>query len=247
MESTYDSHGRAIPVTKISVEPNVVVGLRSTEKEGYKAAQVGVGERKKATKAMIGHFKKAGLEQVARLSREMDFDGDLKAGQTVKVGDVFRKGGLVDIVGVSKGKGFAGGVKRHGFSGGPRTHGQSDRERAPGSIGSGTTPGRVYKGTKMAGHMGAERVTVQGLQIVQVDDEQNLLVVKGSVPGPTGTSVLIKKSIKKAKAYHEPAIPAQPQVGGKEETEVKEVATETETAVPTSSEVTDDSTKTESE
>jgi large subunit ribosomal protein L3 len=221
MESSYDSHGRAIPVTKILVEPNVIVSLKSKEKEGYKAAEVGAGQRKKVGKALAGHFQKAGLEKVSLATKEIDFDGEVKEGQAVKVGDVFRKGSLVDVVGISKGKGFAGGMKRHGFHGGPKTHGQSDRHRAPGSIGSGTTPGRVFKGTKMAGHMGSDQVTVQGLQIVQVDEEQNLLIVKGSVPGSAGTSLLIKKSIKKPKAYHEPEIPAQPNLGGKEEEEAE--------------------------
>lgn len=219
MDRAFDSHGRAVPVTKIVVEPNYLVGLRSKETDGYKAAQIGSGEKKHLTKALAGHFKKAGIEKNLSRLAEVAFEGDLSLGQEIHLEEVFRKGSLVDVTGTSKGKGFAGGVKRHGFHGGPKTHGQSDRHRAPGSIGSGTTPGRVFKGTKMAGHMGHERVTVQGLQILEVDKDNNLLLVKGSVPGPVGSQLIIKKSIKKPKAYHEPEIPAVPNLGGEKESE----------------------------
>lgn len=217
MDRTFDSHGRALAVTRIAVEPNFVVSLKEKEKQGYRAAEIGMGTKKKTTKQMAGHFKKAGLKVNLAKTKEVAYEGDLELGSEIKLDDVFRKGILIDVVGVSKGKGFAGGVKRHGFHGGPKTHGQSDRHRAPGSIGSGTTPGRVFKGTKMAGHMGAEQVTVQGLQIVEIDKENNLLIVKGSVPGATGATILIKKSSKKPKAYHEPEIPAIPNLGAKEE------------------------------
>lgn len=223
MDRTFDSHGRALAVTKIFVEPNFVVSLKSKESQGYKAAEIGFGEKRKITKQMVGHFKKAGLKKNLSKTREVAFDGELSPGMEIRIEDVFRKGVLVDVVGISKGKGFAGGVKRHGFRGGPKTHGQSDRHRAPGSIGSGTTPGRVFKGTRMAGHMGAERVTVQGLQVVDIDKENNLIVIKGSVPGPAGSTILLRKSSKKPKAYHEPEIPEAPNIGGgKDEEEATE-------------------------
>jgi ribosomal protein L3 len=170
------------------------------------------------------------LTSVPKSFREVEFEGDVQIGQKISLGEVFRKGSLVDVVGISKGKGFAGVVKRWGFAGGPRTHGQSDRERAPGSIGATTTPGRVYKGLKMAGHLGNSRVTVQGLEITEINEEENKLWVKGSVPGARGTLLLIQKSIKKEKAYHEPEIPAIPVVAGAKE----EVAEETEATPPES-------------
>ena len=217
MTAGYDTHGRSAPLTRVLVEPNFVVSIKTKEAQGYKAAEIGTGNKKNVTKALAGHFKKAGLETLPVRTAEVDYDGDLEVGAEIKLDEVFRKGALVDVVGTSKGKGFAGGMKRYGFHGGPKTHGQSDRARAPGSIGSGTTPGRVFKGTKMAGHMGAERVTVQGLQIIDFEPENNILVLKGSVPGPTGATLLIKKSIKKPKAYHEPEVPAIPHIGGGEE------------------------------
>ena len=171
---------------------------------------------------MAGHVKKTGLKHSPRFLREFKFDGEVKVGQEVRLGDVFSKGSLVDIVGISKGKGFAGVVKRHGFAGGPRTHGQSDRERAPGSIGATTTPGRVYKGTKMAGHMGTQRVKVQALEVSNIDKESNVLSLKGSVPGPTGGLLIIEKSKKKRKKYQEPEIPTAPALSVKEDKESKE-------------------------
>jgi large subunit ribosomal protein L3 len=168
------------------------------------------------------------------LLREVELDGEVKVGDKVTLEEVFRKGNLIDVIGTSKGKGFAGVVKRHGFHGGPKTHGQSDRHRAPGSIGSGTTPGRVQKGLKMAGHMGNEQVTVFGLEIMDIDKETGTMLVKGSVPGKTGSSLIIKKSKKKKAAYHEPEIPSIPQIGGGEEEKAEtqpEVATEVENTV----------------
>ncbi len=217
MSQMFDSHGRVTPVTKIRFEDNVVVALKEKETDGYKAAQIGSGEAKKTTKPLKGYFDKAKLSKIPRILKETAFDGDLKVGQEVKMEEIFHKGALVDVVGKSKGKGFAGVIKRYGFHGGPKTHGQSDRHRAPGSIGSGTTPGRVQKGLKMAGHMGDAQVSIFGLEIMQVDKEENILVVKGSIPGPTGAIVLVKKSKKKKVDYHEPEIPAVPTVGGSEE------------------------------
>lgn len=222
MSQVYDTHGRVNPVTELLIEPNVVVVLKEKESDGYKAAQIGLGVSKKTTKPLQGHFSKAGLKENPKILREVEFDGDLKSGQEIKIDEVFHKGSLVDVVGKSKGKGFAGVVKRHGFHGGPKTHGQSDRHRAPGSIGSGTTPGRVMKGLKMPGHMGNAQVSVFGLEIMAVDKEKGLLLVKGSVPGPSESLLLIKKSKKKRAAYHEPEIPAQPTVAGDSEEKVAE-------------------------
>jgi len=226
MTQVFDRHGRVAPVTKIKVTPNFVVSIKQTEKDGYKSVQIGSGSAKKAAKPLAGQAKKAGLEATPKILREVDFEGDIKLGQKIVLGEVFRKGSLVDIQGISKGKGFAGVVKRWGFAGGPRTHGQSDRERSPGSIGATTTPGRVYKGLKMAGHMGDQRVTVPGLQIMEIKEEENELWVGGSVPGARDSTLLIQKSKKRRKAYHEPEIPAAPMVGGaKEETPQEAAAT----------------------
>nr|QBM02223.1 hypothetical protein [uncultured archaeon] len=214
MSQVWDSHGRVTPVTKLSVEPNTVVILKDKDTDGYKAAQVGVGNQKKPTKPLKGHFDKAKLKIAPSLVREVDFEGDIKAGQEITVDEVFHKGSLVDVVGTSKGKGFAGVIKRYGFHGGPKTHGQSDRHRAAGSIGSGTTPGRVQKGLKMAGRLGSQQVSVLGLEVMEVNKDENTLLVKGSVPGSIGESLIIKKSTKKKAAYHEPEIPAVPQIGG---------------------------------
>lgn len=232
MSQMFDTHGRVTPVTKIKFEPNIVVALKEKETDGYKAAQIGLGESKKTTKPLKGHFDKAKLSKSPKILKEISFDGDLKVGQEVKMEEIFHKGALVDVVGKSKGKGFAGVIKRHGFHGGPKTHGQSDRHRAPGSIGSGTTPGRVQKGLKMAGHMGDAQVSIFGLEIMQVDKEENILVVKGSIPGPTGAAVLVKKSKKKKADYHEPEIPSAPTVGGGEDektTDSEEASSEIKT------------------
>ncbi len=224
MSQLYDSHGRATPVTGVLVEPHMVVSVKDKETDGYKAAQVGIGETKKITKAEAGHLKKNNIKKNLRLLHEVDFEGDLKTGAEIKAEEVFHKGSMVDVIGTSKGKGFAGVIKRHGFHGGPKTHGQSDRHRAPGSIGSGTTPGRVMKGLKMPGHMGVDQVTVIGLEIMEVDKETGKILIKGSLPGSVGNLVLLMKSRKKREAYHEPEIPVQPTVGGGEEEEKAEEA-----------------------
>lgn len=213
----YDSHGRAITTVTILIEPNWVVQLRSEEKEGYKSAQVAVGGAKKIGKPLTEHIKKAGLKLVPKKLKEFNFDGEVKVGQEIRLEDVFSKAVLVDITGTSKGKGFAGVVKRHGFAGGPRTHGQSDRERAPGSIGATTTPGRVFKGTKMAGHMGAEKVKIPALEVIDIDKENNILTVRGSVPGPQEGLLIVERSNKKKKNYQEPEIAAVPALGKDEE------------------------------
>lgn len=217
MTQGFDSHGRAAPITRVLVEPNFVMQIKTAEADGYKAVQLAAGESKRAPKPLLGRIKKANLSVKPTSLREVQFDGDIKTGQEVRVEEVFGKGSLVDVIGISKGKGFAGVVKRYGFAGGPRTHGQSDRERAGGSIGATTTPGRVFKGTRMAGHMGAERVKIQGLEILDIDKESYIVNIKGSVPGSSGSLVLIEKSKKKKRKYHEPEIPLAPAVGGKED------------------------------
>lgn len=198
----FDSSGRRIPVTTIVAGPCWVTKINSN---GYQSLQLGFGSRKHQTKALAGHTKKAGIEQTPRFFREIrvqahtggvlnsDSPPVRAAGDKITVGDVFAPGDPVRVTGTSKGKGFAGVVKRHGFHGGPRTHGQSDRERAPGAVGSGTTPGRVYKGKRMAGRMGSDKVTVKGLRVVAIDPENNLLTIKGLVPGASKGLLLIQK------------------------------------------------------
>jgi len=196
MTQIFDEQGVAQPVTIIEAGPCFVTQVRNPEKDGYAAIQLGFGEvhPKRLTAGELGHLNSNGLAP-------MRFLRELRSKETVNVGDkltvdVFSVGERVDVVGTSKGKGFAGGVKRHHFAGGKKTHGQSDRHRAPGSRGSGTTPGRVYKGSRGAGHMGTDRVTVQALKIVMVDVERNLLGIKGAVPGGKGGLVLIKEARK---------------------------------------------------
>jgi large subunit ribosomal protein L3 len=192
MTSLFESDGTVVPVSVVEIEPNTVTRLRTPERDGYTAVQLGAGRARRLTKPVAGQLK--GLPAVATL-REFRVDSveGLAVGQTLGVADVFAAGELVDVTGVSKGRGFAGTVKRHHFKRGPKTHG-SDNYRKPGSIGPGTTPGRVYKGLRMAGHMGAERVTVKKLRVVRTDPERNLLLVKGAVPGPRGGLLLVRKA-----------------------------------------------------
>lgn len=194
---TFLENGQRIPVTEVSVADNVVVQVKTDASDKYTAVQLGFGLKKKPIKALAGHSKKAGLEKVPSLIREAAWVGDEelpKPGDLVTVESVFQPGDIVKVTGTSKGKGFAGGVKRYGFRGGPKTHGQSDRHRAPGSIGQGTTPGRVYKGKRMAGHMGVETVTISNLVVVDVDSENKKLFVLGLVPGNKKASLLITKT-----------------------------------------------------
>lgn len=221
MSQTFDRYGRVVPVTKIKVQTNIVIQLKEIESDGYKAVQLASGNKKTATKPLKGRIKKAGLGTIPRVLREVEFDGDINIGQKITVDQVFKKGNLVDITSVSKGKGFTGVVKRWGFHGGPRTHGQSDRERAPGSIGAGTTPGRVFKGLKMAGHVGSSQVTVRGLEVIELLQDENEIWVKGSVPGARETYLLVKKSKMKKKAHHEPETP-EVSVGVKQAKDEKE-------------------------
>ena len=203
MSSLTLKSGVRIPVTRIQAGPVVITAVRTVEKDGYSALQLGFGQGRNLSKPILGHLKNSKVSpQIIREIRLSKLE-DTNIGDQFKAAEVFRKGEVVDITGTSKGKGFAGVVKRHGFHGGPKTHGQSDRHRAPGSIGAGTTPGRVLKGKKMAGRMGAERSTVQGLEIISIDGD-DLLTVKGAVPGPRGGVVVITKSDKKRKIYHGP-------------------------------------------
>ena len=189
MTQVFDKDGTMHAVTVVEAGPVTVVQVKSPEKDGYSAVQVGWGSRKRSNKPMRGHTGKLGD---FRLLREFAIRGDGEYAVGDKVGvELFEEGDLVDVSGVSRGRGFAGGVRRYGFAGGPKTHGQSDRHRAPGSIGSGTTPGRVYKGQKMAGHMGAERVTTKNLRVIGRDDGRGLLLISGSVPGATNGVVRI--------------------------------------------------------
>lgn len=185
--------GTRVPVTLVEIEPNVVVQIKSIEKDGYQAIQLGFGTNKNATKPLVGHIKKAGREKASRFFKEVRIDdvSGVESGSEIKTEDVFKPGDVVDVTGRSKGKGYAGVVKRHHFKGGPRTHGQSDRERAPGSIGQTTTPGRVYKGKRMSGRMGDERSTIKNLVVLDV--EGNTLVVKGLIPGVRGGTVVVRK------------------------------------------------------
>ncbi|HBG74281.1 MAG: 50S ribosomal protein L3 [Chloroflexi bacterium GWB2_49_20] len=197
MTQIFDEAGVAYPVTIIEAGPCYVTQVRLPEKEGYAAVQLGFNEAnpKRLTGGQLGHLKKNELPPLRYLREFQIKSSDIKVGDKFLV-DIFGLGERVDVVGTSKGKGFAGAVKRYHFKGGPKTHGQSDRHRAPGSSGAGTTPGRVYKGSRGPGHMGSERVTSQGLKIVLVDAERNLLGVSGAVPGPRGGLVLIKDARK---------------------------------------------------
>ena len=216
MTSIFDRHGRNFAATKVSVPQNLVTKLKTKEKDGYQSIQIGIGERKKGAKSQKSDSKPPLF--TPRFIREIPFEKEIEVGQKIKATEVFKKGDLVDVIGISKGKGFAGVVKRWGFRGGPRTHGQSDRERAPGSIGSTTTPGRVYKGMKMAGRMGQQRVTVRGLEILDLDPDNEQIYLKGAIPGNKGSFLIIRKSKKKRKAYQEQEIPVVPRLGKEEET-----------------------------
>jgi large subunit ribosomal protein L3 len=199
MTQIFDENGAAIPVTVIEAGPCYVTQVRAVEKDGYSAVQLGYGEvkPKRLTAGQLGHLKRDKLNlPPLRFLREFRVKGaEVNEGDKLSV-EVFLVGDLVDVVGTSKGKGFAGAVKRYGFRGGPKTHGQSDRHRAPGSHGAGTTPGRVYKGARGPGHMGDERVTSQNLKFVLLDPERNLIGVRGSVPGSRGGLVMIKEARK---------------------------------------------------
>ena len=196
MTQVFDDRGVAIPVTVIEAGPCFVAQIKTVERDGYSAVQLGMDETKpkRLTQPQLKHLEKSNLPPL-RYLREVRVSAEelanFEEGQKLLV-DIFEEGELVDVTGISKGRGFAGVVKRHGFRGGPKTHGQSDRLRAPGSIGACTTPGRVFKGKRMPGRMGGERVTAQGLKVVIVDAERNLLAVRGAVPGAKNGLLLIR-------------------------------------------------------
>ena len=198
MTRIFDERGAVTATTLVEAGPCWVTKLLTLDKDGYQAIQLGFDETKKANKSRKGELQKNNVPPLKEL-REVpaeSLDG-VEVGARVDVG-FLKPGDLVDVTGTSKGRGFAGVIKRHGFRGGKKTHGQSDRWRHPGSIGSGTTPGRVWKGLRMAGHMGNERVTIKNLEVLQVDPERNLVALRGAVPGPRGGLLVIKQLRKRA-------------------------------------------------
>ncbi|MBZ0288936.1 MAG: 50S ribosomal protein L3 [Anaerolineae bacterium] len=195
MTQIFDEQGNAIPVTVIQAGPCYVTQVRTADRDGYVGIQLGFGETKaqRLTKGQLGHLQRNSLPALRYLREFRVKDGELDVAEGQQItADVFAKGERVDVIGTSKGRGFAGGIKRHHFHRQPKTHGASDRTRAPGSVGQNTYPGRTFKGKRMAGHMGSERVTTENLEVVVVDAEKNLLAVRGSVPGQNGGIVLIK-------------------------------------------------------
>ena len=195
MTQVFDESGVVHPVTVIECGPNVVTQIRTAEKDGYEAVQVGFAIDKRLNKPEQGHRKASGFMSDTLREVKADDVSEFEVGQQINV-NAFSAGDIVDVTGTSKGRGFAGGMKRHNFSGAQKTHGQSDRWRAPGSIGASATPGRVLKGMKMAGHYGSARVTIENLTVIRVDTERNLLLVQGSVPGPNKGIVIVRRAMK---------------------------------------------------
>jgi len=194
MTSIYDENGKNIPCTVIQAGPCVVTQVRTKAVDGYEALQLGFDDKasKQSTKALDGHFKKAGTSAKKRVVEFQGFDEGFKLGDLIEV-DHFEEGEFVDVSGTSKGKGFQGVVKRHGFAGSERTHGQQSMNRAPGSVGAASYPARIFKGMRMGGRMGGDTVTVQNLRVLKVVKEKNLLVIKGAIPGHNNSYVIIKK------------------------------------------------------
>jgi large subunit ribosomal protein L3 len=198
MTQVWDDQNKAVPVTVVKVSPARVVQVKTPEKEGYSALQVTWGSRRASTlsKPELGHFESAGVTPGKQLIElRLDDVSSYAVGQVI-LADVFDKGEMIDVTAVSKGKGFAGGMKRHNFGGQGAAHGNHKHHRAPGSIGACSTPGRVFKGTKMAGRLGGEQVTTTNLEVIGVDAERNLILVKGAVPGPRGGVVVLRTSVK---------------------------------------------------
>ena len=194
MTQIFGEDGKAEAVTAIEAGPCAIIQVKTVAKEGYNAAQLGFSEAKRLNSPQRGHLKGLGQFKYLREFRVADTEA-IKVGDRIDV-SLFKDGDLVDITGISKGKGFAGVVKRYHFAGGPKTHGQSDRHRAPGSIGATTSPGRVFKGQRMAGHMGNSRVTVRHLEVSAADPARNLLLVRGAVPGAKNGLLIIRKSVR---------------------------------------------------
>ena len=196
MTSIFTPEGRNLACTVVDTSPNVVTQKKTSETDGYEALQLGYGEAKvkNTSKAMQGHFDKAKTAPKRKLVEFRDFDIDKSLGDVVKAEEVFEEGDIVNAIGISKGKGFQGVVKRHGFRGvGDATHGQHNRMRAPGSIGAGSTPSKVVKGMRMGGRTGGNRVKVKNLEILKIFPEKNLILVKGAIPGHKGSLVIIEK------------------------------------------------------
>jgi large subunit ribosomal protein L3 len=226
----FDKNGRLRGATVLEAGPCLVTQVRSKEVDGYEAVQIGFGVKKRPNKPSRGHTKKQGD---LRYLREFRSDDATQHNVGDRLGvEIFQEGDRVDVTGISKGKGFAGGVKRHGFAGGPKTHGQSDRHRAPGAIGAGNTPGRTFKGMRMAGHMGAEQVTVRNLEVLQSNPARGLLIVAGSVPGARNGLIKIryaKQTLEEARTRKPVAVEEAPAVD-EEETPKATVEATTEAA-----------------
>ncbi len=196
MTQVFDESGRAVPVTVVEAGPCRVAQVKTVEKDGYLAIQLSFGAPKRVNKPLAGHYKKADVEPARHLVElRLDEPGDYALGTEIKA-DVFEPGEAVDVVGVSKGKGFAGSMKRHNFSGLSATHGTERKHRSPGAIGACATPARVFRGTKMAGHLGHSRVTTLNLRVIKADPERNLLLIRGAVPGPKGRLVMVRSAIR---------------------------------------------------
>jgi large subunit ribosomal protein L3 len=196
MTQVFDENGRAVPVTVLEAGPCRVAQLRTAEKDGYTAVQLAFGSTKRVGSPMAGHFAKAGIDP-ARHVVELRLEDltDYQPGTEIKA-DVFAEGDLVDVIGVTKGKGFTGTMKRHNFRGLSATHGTQRKHRSPGSIGQAATPSRVFKGTKMAGQVGHQRVTTLNLKVIKADPERNLLLLRGAVPGPKGGLVIVRSAVR---------------------------------------------------
>jgi large subunit ribosomal protein L3 len=213
MTQIFDESSRAIPVTAIEAGPCRIAQVRTPERDGYSAIQLAFGEirENKLQKGRLGHLQKSGLDPVRHLVELRIADASQwEVGQELKA-DVFEAGETADVIGTSKGKGFAGVMKRHGFHGAPASHGTERKHRTPGSIGAGTTPHHVFKGQKMAGRMGGERVTVLNLEVVRVDVEHNLILVRGAIPGPDGGLVIIRSAVRDPRPMPQPKVETPPE------------------------------------
>ena len=196
MTQVFDENGRAVPVTLVEAGPCHIAQIKRVETDGYAAIQLSFGERKRVNKPMAGHLGKAKLTSSRHLVElRVDDASEFSLGDEIKA-DIFEEGEVVDVIGVTKGKGFAGGMKRHNFKGLSSSHGTQKKHRSPGSIGACATPARVFKGTRMAGHMGHVRVTTLNLKVIKADPERNLLLIKGAIPGPRGGLVMVRTAIR---------------------------------------------------
>jgi large subunit ribosomal protein L3 len=196
MTQVFDEQGRAVPVTVVEAGPCRVAQIKTPDHDGYSAIQLAFGEAKRTTKPRAGHLAKSGMESARHLVElRIDDMAGYEVGTEIKA-DIFEAGEIVDVVGVTKGKGFAGGMKRHNFKGLSATHGTQRKHRSPGAIGACATPARVFKGTRMAGHMGHSRVTTLNLKVIKADPERNILLIRGAVPGPKGGLLMVRSAIR---------------------------------------------------